>query len=104
MNLIPESDSRVKERPLSQDRMVLSQESEPWERESHLDSRNIARFYTKIRDRIKGPDHLIGFSVKKRNGVLKKGLFFIHFHRNDPQYHRRYPGQRLLIFHFILDG
>ena len=40
----------------------------------------------------------IRISVKKRNDVSKKGLFFIHFQRNDPQY-RRYPGQRITADH-----
>ena len=45
------------------------------------------RFFTKIQDRIKYPGSL-GFFVKKRNDVSKKGLFLIHFHRNDLQYRR----------------
>ena len=42
----------------------------------------------KIQDQIKNPDH------EKRNEVFKKGLLFIHFHRNDPQY-RRFHGERI---------
>ena len=70
------------------------------------------RFFTKIRDRIENVDNK-DFSLKK-NAVTKKGLFFINFHRKDPQY-RQYPGERitrLLMMlqekfadlHFILDG
>ena len=34
------------------------------------------------------------FRLELRNDESTKGLFFIHFHRNDPQY-RRYPGERI---------
>ena len=34
------------------------------------------------------------FRQELRNDESKKGLFLIHFHRNDPQY-RRYPGERI---------
>ena len=65
------------------------------------------RFLTKIQDWIKNPDHY-DFSSRKRNDVSKKGLFFIHFHRNDPRYLRYHNTATdnvasLLISRCILD-
>ena len=50
-----------------------------WELRKNLDLR--VRFFTKIQDQIKKSGSL-GFFFEKRNDVSKKGLFFIHFHRN----------------------
>ena len=51
-------------------------------------------FFTKIQDQTKNLDHE-DFSLRKEQwSKFKKGLFFIHFHRNDPQYWG-YPGERI---------
>ena len=48
-------------------------------------------FLTKIHARSDKKSGSLGFFVEKRNNLFKKVLFFIHFHRNDPQYPSTVP-------------
>ena len=62
--------------------------------ESRLKKLNLRlRFFTKIQDQIKNPDHQ-DFSLGKETMYPQKDYFFTHLHRKDPQY-RRYPGERI---------
>ena len=60
------------------------------------------RFFTKIQDQILKNLHYYYFSLLKRKDVSKKkGLYFVHFHRNDPQY-RRYPRETIIPLLIVL--
>lgn len=52
-------------------------------------------FFTKIQGQIKNSDHFRFFATKRNR--VPKGLFFVHFQRNAPQF-LLYPGERITRF------
>ena len=93
---------------------VYNTQIQPWKREYFI-QRSFKRkhrlsrflflwvgFFTKVQDKIKNSDHQRLF-VKKKNDVSKKGIFFNHRHRNDPQYHAGFQTCRVIITRLVIN-